>query len=88
MKEFDINDFTVLVGIDWADKKHDVCEHVIGTSKYHYSVILSKPESLHEWVMSLKKRYPGRTIAVACELTKGPLIYALSKYDHLVLLFN
>ena len=85
MKEFDINDFSVLVGIDWADKKHDVCEHVIGTSKYHYSVILSKPESLHEWAMSLKKRYPNQTIAVACELTKGPLIYALSKYDHLVL---
>ena len=85
MKEFDINDFSVLVGIDWADKKHDVCEHVIGTSKYHYSIILSKPESLHEWAMSLKKRYPNQTIAVACELTKGPLIYALSKYDHLVL---
>lgn len=85
MKAFDINDFSVLVGIDWADKKHDVCEHVIGTSKYHYSIILSKPESLHGWVMSLKKRYPNQTIAVACELTKGPLIYALSKYDHLVL---
>jgi len=80
-----IKDFTVLVGIDWADKKHDVCEHVIGTSEYNYSIISSQPESLHEWVMSLKKRYPDRTIAVACELTKGPLIYALSKYNHLVL---
>jgi transposase len=46
---------------------------------------LSKPESLHEWVMSLKERFPDQSIAVACELTKGPLIYALSKYDHLVL---
>ena len=85
MKAFDINDFSVLVGIDWADKKHDVCEHVIGTLKYHYSIILSQPESLHEWAMSLKKRYPNQPIAVACELTKGPLIYALSKYDHLIL---
>ena len=85
MKEFEINDFSVLVGIDWADKKHDVCEHVIGSRQYEYSIILGKPESLHDWAMSLKKRYPRQTIAIACELTKGPLIYALSKYNHLVL---
>ena len=85
MKEPNINDFSVLVGIDWADKKHDVCEHVIGTDKYYYSVISSQPESLHDWAMSLKKRYPDQSIAVACELTKGPLIYALSKYNHLIL---
>jgi len=85
MKEPNINDFSVLVGIDWADKKHDVCEHVIGTDKYHYSIISSQPESLHDWAMSLKKRYPDQSIAVACELTKGPLIYALSKYNHLIL---
>ena len=85
MKELDINDFAAIVGIDWADKKHDVCEHVIGTSKYQYSIISSKPESLHDWAMSLKKRYPDQAIAVACELTKGPLIYALSKYNHLTL---
>lgn len=85
MKEPDISDFSVLVGIDWADKKHDVCEHIIGTDKYHYSIISSQSESLHDWAMSLKKRYPDQSIAVACELTKGPLIYALSKYNHLIL---
>ncbi len=85
MKEFVISDFAALVGIDWADKKHDVCERPVNTHTYHYSVISSKPESLHDWAMSLKKRYPKQTIAVACELTKGPLIYALSKYKHLTL---
>ena len=85
MKEFVIGDFAALVGIDWADKKHDICEMPVNTHTYHYSVISSKPESLHDWAMSLKKRYPKQTIAVACELTKGPLIYALSKYKHLTL---
>jgi len=33
----------------------------------------------------LKSKYPDQRIAVSCELKKGPLIYALSKYDHLVL---
>jgi len=85
MKESVIGDFAALIGIDWADKKHDVCEYDLNTQQYHYSVILSKSESLHEWAMSLKKRYPHQSVAVACELTKGPLIYALSKYDHLTL---
>jgi transposase len=85
MKAYNVNDFAALVGIDWADKKHDICEHPNDTEKYHYSIIKSKPEALHEWAMSLKQRYPNQIIAVVCELKKGPLIYALSKYDHLVL---
>jgi transposase len=85
MKAYNVNDFAALIGIDWADKKHDICEHPNDTEKYHYSIIKSKPEALHEWAMSLKQRYPNQKIAVVCELKKGPLIYALSKYDHLVL---
>ena len=85
MKAYKVNDFSALIGIDWADKKHDICEHPNDTEKYHYTIITSKPEALHEWAMSLKKRYPNQKIAVVCELKKGPLIYALSKYDHLVL---
>jgi len=85
MKAYNINDFAVLIGIDWADTKHDICEHPINTEKYHYSIIKSKPEALHDWAMSLKQRYPNQKVAVACELKKGPLIYALAKYNHLTL---
>jgi transposase len=85
MKAYNVNDFAALIGIDWADTKHDICEHPNHTEKYLYSIIKSKPEALHEWAMSIKQRYPNRKIAVVCELKKGPLIYALSKYDHLVL---
>uniref|UniRef100_UPI001FB8FD1B IS110 family transposase n=1 Tax=Psychromonas algicola TaxID=2555642 RepID=UPI001FB8FD1B len=35
--------------------------------------------------MTLKTRYPNKQIAVVCELKKGPLIYALAKYDHITL---
>lgn len=85
MKAYNVDNFAALIGIDWADKKHDICEHPNHTEKYHYSIIKSKPEALHEWAMSLKQRYPNQKVAVVCELKKGPLIYALSKYDHLVL---
>ena len=85
MKAYNVNDFAALIGIDWADKKHDICEHPKNTKQYHYTVIKHKPEALHKWAMDLKLRYPDQKIAIVCELKKGPLIYALAKYDHLVL---
>ena len=85
MKAPCITDFSVLIGIDWADKKHDVCEIDLIVKSPSYSVIASKPEAIHDWAMSLKQRFPGKPIAVACELKKGPLIYCLEKYDHIVI---
>lgn len=85
MKASIVDDFAALVGIDWADKKHDVCELEVGSKDYDYSVILSTPQSINHWALSIKQRYPNKPIAVGCELTKGPLIYALRQHKHLVL---
>ena len=85
MKEPNVNNFSILIGIDWADKKHDICEHIVGTKNFAYSVISSKPESVHQWAISLKKRYPKKPIAIACELKKGALISVLSQYKHITL---
>ena len=85
MKAFVVEDFAALIGIDWADTKHDICEKPSSSDQYHYSVISSKPEAIHQWASQLAIRYPDQKIAVACELQKGPLIYALSKYKHIVL---
>jgi transposase len=85
MKVFSPSDFALLIGIDWADKKHDVCEYTPTNKRYKTSVISSKPETIHAWANQLKEDYPNQLIAISCELKKGPLIYALSKYDHIVL---
>lgn len=85
MKEPTIDDFSALIGVDWADKKHDICEVPVGSKNYPYSVISTKPQALYEWAMSLKSRYPDKPVALICELKKGPLIYALSKYEHITL---
>ena len=85
MKGYNIDNFAVLIGIDWADKKHDICEHPNHTEIYNYSIIKHKPQALHDWAMELKQRYPEQKIAIVCELKKGPLIYALAKYEHLTL---
>ena len=39
MKDFSVDDFAAIVGIDWADKKHDICELPAGTRDYQWSVI-------------------------------------------------
>jgi transposase len=85
MKAPVVKDFSALIGIDWADSKHDICEMPVGSSDYQLSVISSKPQALHDWALALKQRYPNQPVALACELKKGPLIYALSRYDHITL---
>ena len=85
MKVLIPDNFAALIGIDWADKKHDICEYSLADQTYRLSVISSQPKAIHDWANALKKKYPDQRIAVSCELKKGPLIYALSKYDHLII---
>ena len=67
MKDFSVDDFAALIGIDWVDKKHDICELPAGTKDYQWSVISSKPDQLHAWATALERRYPGPTACVCYE---------------------
>jgi transposase len=73
------------VGIDWSDRKHDICLYDVETQSHEFSVIEHRPEKIDQWVESLRRRYGGRRIAICTEQKRGPLIYALCKYDFLVL---
>ena len=85
MKAFNVSDFAALIGIDWADRKHDICEVDLNTHTQHLSVISSQPNAINAWANELKIKYNGQPVAVACELKKGPLIYALSQFKHIIL---
>lgn len=85
MKAPSIHDFSVLIGLDWADQKHDICELSPDNDQPIYCVISAKPKAIHEWAQALQQRFPNKPIAIACELTKGPIIYALSQYQHITL---
>jgi transposase len=76
--------FTAFVGIDWADKKHDVCVQPAGSEMREFSVIPHKVEMINDWAQSLIQRF-GSPIAVAVELSKGPIVYALQKFDGFVI---
>jgi hypothetical protein len=41
MKGPTINDFSALIGIDWADKRHDICAVDPSTGEQQYSIIIS-----------------------------------------------
>jgi Transposase len=78
-------EFAAFVGIDWADAKHDVCLQAVGSDTRECSQLDHKPEAIDAWARALQARFAGRPVAVGLELNKGPLVYALRKYDFLVL---
>jgi transposase len=78
-------ELAALVGIDWSDKKHDVCLVEAAAGVPELSIIKQTPEALNEWAQTLRTRFGGAKVAVCLEQSRGPLIYALLKYDFLIL---
>ncbi len=84
MNACDDESFGVYVGIDWADTKHDVCLQGAGTTDRVFEQFLHTPAEIEAWVQSLRRRFSG-PIAIAIELSKGPIISALQKHDDIVI---
>ena len=76
--------FTAFIGLDWADAKHDFCLQPAGSDAREFGTVAHQPDAIDAWVRALHQRFGGR-IAIALELTKGPVVYALQKYDFIVL---
>jgi len=77
--------FAALIGLDWSDQKHDLCLVDTTSGSRELSVIKHTPESLNEWARSLRARFDGAPVALCLEQSRGSLIYALLKYDFLIL---
>ena len=77
--------FAAFVGLDWADAKHDVCLQAAGSAKREHFILEHTPEAIEAWVCALRQRFAGKPIALCLELNKGPIVFALRKYDFLVL---
>lgn len=78
-------EFAAFVGIDWADAKHDMCLQAANNEQREWAVVAHRPAAIDTWASALRQRFHGRPVAVCLELAKGPLVYALQKYDFLVL---
>ncbi|MEJ2331085.1 MAG: transposase, partial [Gammaproteobacteria bacterium] len=80
----ELSQYTAVIGVDWADKKHDVCIQDMATGRRQASQVRHRAEDLDEWARSLHRRFGG-PIAIAVELSKGPIINVLQKYDFFVI---
>jgi len=76
--------FTAYIGIDWADTKHDICIQAADSDEREFDCIQHKTDEIEQWAVTMHKRF-GEPIAIAVELSKGPIVYALQKYDFLVI---
>ena len=77
--------YAAVIGIDWADQKHDICLKAAGSNEHEHSVIVHRPEAIERWACGLRERFAGRPIAVCLEIARGPLVSALQRYEFLVL---
>ena len=84
MNQLSDTEFKAYVGIDWSDAKHDICVQAADSGVRELDCISSQPEGIETWARALYHRFGG-PLAVALELSKGPLVSALQKYDFVVL---
>jgi transposase len=75
--------YSAFVGVDWADAEHAVCQ--LTDDGVERSTVAQDAAALDEWVAALRNRFGSRPIAVCLEQSRGALLYALMKYDGLVL---
>ncbi len=80
------DEFAARVGIDWSDRKHDICLTPMPGGARQRSVLEHRPEVIDDWANGLRMRCGNRPVAVAVEQRKGLLIHALLKYAQLVVL--
>ena len=81
-----LKECAAVVGIDWADQQHAVCLIDLNHQEAaEGSTLDQEPEAIDQWVTQLQQRFPNQKVAVCLEQKRGPLIYALMKFDSLIL---
>jgi hypothetical protein len=71
--------FTAFVGLDWADAQHDICLQAANSDTREFTRLEHTPDTIDQWVRTLRTRFKGQPIAIGLELNKGPIVYALRK---------
>lgn len=78
-------EWAAFAAIDWADQKHFWRLVPAGSQHAEQGELENTPEAVEVWATTLQQRFGGRPIAVCLEQSRGPLVYMLTKYAHLVL---
>ncbi len=71
---------SLIIGIDWADTKHDF--HAIDPSGHSSTgVFKHSPKAIADQIQAWRNQFPGLQIAIAIETSKGALINALTAFS-------
>jgi len=77
--------FAALVGLDWADQQHAGALRTAADGALEAFKLLQTADAIEQWAAALRRRFSGRPVAICLEQSKGALVYALLKYDFIVL---
>src|SRR5688572_11111444 len=80
-----LSEFKATLGLDWADRQHDIWIRPADGSKPVHRRVEHSAEALHEWVAQLRARFPEGRVALGIETSRGPVISALLAYDFIVI---
>jgi transposase len=72
-------------GLDWADQEHVICLQESDSPRVETQTLEHKPEVLHRWASQLQERFGGGKVVLALEQSRGAVIYALMRYDFILL---
>jgi transposase len=74
----------ILIGIDWADTKHDF--HLIEPDgNLETGQFKQSPQAINSQLEQWRQAYPGAIFLIAIEASKGALINALIQHDDVVI---
>jgi transposase len=73
------------IGLDWADKKHDLCLRPGLDAPAEFSILEHSPQALADWVARLRARFAGAPVLVCTEQARGPLVNFLLQHDFIQL---
>ena len=72
--------YALLVGLDWADKKHALCWRETAGGKLRQGMLEHTPERIAEWISEQMAKHPDGRIAVCLEQKNGAVVHALMGY--------
>src|SRR5262249_4291698 len=78
-------EFAAYIGLDWADQKHDVCLQENHSHRVESLRLDHKHGAIRNWAADLRHRFHERPLAGELEQKLGALLYALMRYEFMVL---
>lgn len=77
--------YAAVAALDWANRQHAWAMSTSASSRPQTGWLDNTPEAIDQWAAGLAQAYPGGSIAVVLEQSRGPVTAQLAKYAHLVL---